>query len=232
MLYTHNLVRNGSLQTWDAATTPAAMDFQTTNTTLLRLQTNFDFLDGRRQAWTELAGIDGDKFIYSGHSSLRATLTSSASANDYRLGPEDVSLTAFTGASPEHIKTNYWAPGEENNSPAGLDRFRFTFAARSDQSDATLVVRIILRNNADGVELYLQDGLGEPRWASADTVRHSFDLTPRWRMYGFHFTPPLFNANDVIEHFVWNMSNGVAGAQIIDLDEIRVENLSISQGAP
>ncbi len=232
MLYTHNSVRNGSLQTWNT-NTPAAMDAQTTNTTLLRLQTNFDELDGRRRAWSEITGtLDGDKFVYSGHSSLRATLASGASANDFRLGPEDVSLTAFTGASPEHIKTNYAAPGEEFAGSSGLDKFRFTFAARSDQSDTTLAVRIICRNNADGVELYLQDGLGTPIWAAADTVRHTFDIAPRWQQYGLTFVPPIGNADDVIEHFVWNMSNGTAGAQIIDIDEIRCENLTISKGAP
>ena len=230
MLYTHNLVRNGDLGFWDT-NVPQSMDAQTTNTTLLRLQTNFDELDARRREWDELAGSTGDKFVYSGHSSLRATLTSSASANDFRIGPEDVSLTAFTGASPEHIKTNYYAPGEEFAGTGGLDKFRFTFAARSDQSDATLAVRIICRNNADGVELHLQDGLGVPIWASADTVRHLFDLTPRWKMYGLSFQPPIGNANDVIEHFVWNMSNGVAGAQIIDLDEIRVTRLNDTGGA-
>ncbi len=230
MLYTHNHIRNGDLGFWDT-NTPASMDTQATNTTLLRLQTNFKEEDGRRRAWTELAGVTGDKFVYSGHSSLRATLTSSASANDFRIGPEDVSLTAFTGASPEHIKTNYAAPGEEFAGTGSLDKFRFTFAARSDQSDATLVVRIILRNNADGVELYLQDGLGNPVWASADTVRHSFDLTPRWLMYGLTFQPAIGNGNDVIEHFVWNMSNGVAGAQIIDLDNITVTRLNDTGGA-
>ena len=45
------------------------------------------------------------------------------------------------------------------------------------------------------------------------------------------FGVPAGNANDVLEHFVWELSNGVAGAQIIDVDEIRVENLQISKGA-
>lgn len=230
MLYTHNHIRNGDLGQWDT-NTPASMDAQSTNTTLLRLQTNFDELDGRRRAWSELAGrTEGDKFVYSGHSSLRATLTSSASASDYRLGPEDMSLTAFTGATPEHIKTNYAAPGEERAGLGSLDRFRFTFAARSDQSDATVELRIILRNNADGVELYLQDGLGTPIWAAADTVRRSFLLQPRWQVYGATFTPPLGNANDVIEHFVWELSNGVAGAQVIDLDAITVTRLNETGG--
>lgn len=230
MLYTHNSVRNGDLGRWDT-NVPESMDTQETNTTLLRLQTRFNEEDGRRRAWTELAGPYGDKFVYSGHSSLRATLTSSASAHDFRLGPEGVSVTAFTGASPEHIKTNYLAPGEEFAGTGGLDTFRFTFAARSDQSDATLAVRIICRNNADGVELYLQDGLGTPIWAAADTVRHSFLLGPRWNVYGLTFTPPIGNGDDVIEHFVWNMSNGVAGAQIIDIDEIRVDRLNDTGGA-
>ncbi len=231
MLYTQNQVVNGSLQRWDSATTPADMDFQTTNTTLRRLQTRDVEENGQRRAWTELAGSHGDRYVYSGHSSLRATLTSSASAHDYRIGPEGVSLTAFTGASAQHIKTNYYSPGTENAAGSGgLDIFRFTFAARSDQSDATLSLRVILRNNADGVELYLQDGT-LPDWAAADTLRQDFLLSPRWRVYGVTFQPPIGNANDVIEHFVWNMSNGVAGAQVIDVDEIRVENLNISMGA-
>jgi hypothetical protein len=147
------------------------------------------------------------------------------------LGPEGVSLTAFTGASTRHIKTNYNAPGTLSaGGLGGPDIFRFSFAARSDQSDATLNLRIILRNNADGVELYLQDGT-LPEWATADTARNSFLLGPRWQVFGVTFQPPIGNANDAIEHLVWNMSNGVAGAQIIDIDEIRLENLQVSKGA-
>lgn len=231
MLYTQNLVKNGSLQRWDTATTPADMDFQTTNTTLLRLQTRDVEENGQRRAWTELAGPYGDKYVYSGHSSLRATLAAAASAHDYRIGPEDMSLTAFTGAVASHIKTNDAdAQVASADGGGGVDRFRFTFAARSDQSDAEVSLRIILRNNADGVELYLQDGT-LPTWATADTARYSFLLGPRWQVFGVTFEPPLGNANDVIEHFVWELSNGVAGAQIIDIDEIRVENLQISKGA-
>jgi hypothetical protein len=230
MLYTDNLVKNGSLMRWDT-NTPADMDAQTTNTTLLRLQTRFNEENGQRRAWTELAGTHGDKFVYSGHSSLRATLAAAASAQDFRLGPEGMSLTAFTGTVPAHIKTNYGSPGTEgSNQEGGLDIFRFSFAARSDQSDATVELRIILRNNADGVELYLQDGT-LPEWAAADTARNSFLLGPRWQVFGVTFQPPIGNANDVIENFVWELSNGVAGAQIIDVDEIRVENLQISKGA-
>lgn len=217
MLYTQNFVVNGDFALWDSSV-PREMDAQITNTTLTRLQETFREDDPRRHAWAEISGRNGDRFTYAGRDALRAALTSSAVASDFRLYPEGLSATAFTGTSTFQILMK------------PLRRYRLAFAARCNTDGNALLARIVLRDNTDTVKLYLAS---TGAWEATETIGpYSFDLTTRWQAYGITFDcPPSDASGVVIENMVWQLANGTAGAQIIDIGEIRCECLSISEGS-
>ena len=210
MLYTTNYIQNGNLQEWDA-NVPDMMDTQETATTLLRLQSSFPEEHGARHAWTDAAGDRADRLTYQGANALRATLTAAAVADDFRIGPEGISLTAFTGASTPQVllKSGH--------------NYRFVVAARCNTEGNLLRIRVVFRNNADGVELFTQaDGVP----LATDTTPYDRGMGLTWQQFSIGFLVPLGNANDVLENAVWEVSNGTAGAQIIDIGEFRIEDLT------
>ena len=213
-LYTHNYVANGNLQVWDSGPVPAQMDAQVTNTTITRLQRSFNEERPERYAWTEISGErspGGDRFIYQGSDALRATLASS-SADDFRLHPEGVSATAWTGTCAVQLPV------------VGGHRYRLAVAARSDTDGALLTIRIVGRETDDTVTAHLQS---DGTWAASPTTGTDLGLGPRWGVVGVTFQVPLGLSNEVIENVVWQISNGTSGSLVYDIGEIRLEDLTI-----
>jgi hypothetical protein len=236
--YNHNLIPNGNLELWDAGPVPTDMDAQVTNTVITILDEVVDGLDHpARSAWADItvAGTSsGDKYVSEGHHALRATLAAGAAVDNFRLHPEGVNALAWTGASTEQITVD------------GLfHRYRLHFAARCSVDANVLLGRVVLRSAADAVELHKDDDPGwgaigvpdhnvDTLWMGADAAtRPTWALTTRWRRYGTTFVvPPADGAAPVgIENLVWQLSNGTAGAQIIDLDDIWIEDLEQSFSA-
>ena len=218
MLNTTNYIQNGNLMEWDT-NVPDMMDTQETATTLLRLQTDFKEEHGARHVWADASGDRADRFTYQGANALRATLTAAAVADDFRIGPEGMSLTAYTGTVTPQIllKSGH--------------NYRFVVAARCNTEGNLLRMRVIFRNNADTVELYTQnttDGRSVD-FSGTDTTPYDFGMNTTWRQYSLGFLCPLGNANDVLENAVWEVSNGTAGAQVIDIGEFRFEDLSVGE---
>lgn len=216
--YTHNFVENGSLQLWDAGPVPDAMDAQVTNTTITRLRRRDDELAASRHLWAEMAGRN-DKYTYEGLDSLRATMVAAGVVDGFRLHPEGINAATWVNATPQHIKL--YDPGMQAHL------WSFTFAARCNTDGNLIRVRIVLRDFADGVSAHLQEN---GAWLAADTDPTDLGMSTTWRRYGVTFRVPIALGNVPHEHFVWQISNGTAAAQVIDLDDIQVNNLTVSMG--
>lgn len=218
--YTHNFIPNGSLQLWDAGPVPRDMDAQTTNTALTRLERRqlmepdeYDFI--QNQNWADIRGRE-DRFTYEGEDSLRATLAAAAAVDAFRIMPEDVAAVALTGASTRHVPVDNL-----------LHKFAFTFAARCSVDGNLVRVRLVVRTSADAVAGYWNEATGQ--WQAA-AATNAMGMTTRWRRYGVRTSlpvPQIIGAN-VIENMVWQLSNGTAGAQIIDLDDFQITDLENS----
>ena len=219
--YIHNFIPNGSLQLWDAGPVPRDMDAQVTSTTLTRLERRqimepgtYEFI--QNQNWADIRGRL-DKFTYSGEDSLRATLVAAAAVDDFRIYPEGA-LVGLTGATTRHV------PVDNVNH-----RFAFTFAARCSVDGNLIRVRLVVRTAADAVAGYWDEADGI--WQAADAP-NDLGMTTRWRRYGVtaDIPTPLIVGANVVENMVWQISNGTAGAQIIDLGDFQINDMENSQG--
>lgn len=226
--YDLNLVQNGDLELWDAGPVPRFMDAQVTNTAITIIDRTDDEQALARRAWADIAGRL-DKYEYQGMRSLRATLAAAAAVDAFRLHPEGVNAVAWTGASPQHISV-----GLHDATPdivAGQSYFgvyRLSFAARCSVDGNLVRGRLVLRDSANGIQGHLVNDA----WAAADAAgRPLWALRTVWRRYGvtFEVPPDIGDATgpSAIENFVWQLSNGTAGAQVIDLDDIEVRSLEI-----
>ena len=217
--YAHNFIPNGDLTLWDAGPVPRDMDAQVTNTVLTRLQRS-QIMDPSVYPWIQAqnwADIRGslDKFTYSGMDSLRVTIAAGGAVDAFRIMPEGVAPVALTGASTRHVPVDNL-----------LHKFAFTFAARCSVDGNLIRIRLVLRTAADVVAGFLDEATGQ--WQAAATA-NDFGMTTRWRRYGVTGmeTPQIIGAN-VIENMIWEISNGTAGAQIIDLDDFQINDLENS----
>ena len=218
--YTHNFIPNGSLQLWDPGPVPRDMDAQVTNTVLTRLErqqlmnpATYDFI--QTQNWADIRDRL-DKFTYAGPDSLRATIAAAGAVDAFRIMPEGVAAVALTGASTRHVSVDNV-----------VHRFGFTFAARCSVDGNLIRVRLVLRTAADAVAGFLDEASGE--WQAA-AAANDFGMTTRWQRYDVHMTmptPQIIGAN-IVENMIWQVSNGTAGAQIIDLDDFQITDLENS----
>jgi len=228
--YELNLIPNGNLELWDAGPVPREMDAQVTNTVITILDKEVDLPeDISRHAWPDQR--PPAKYVYEGRRSLRATIAAAAAADAFRLHPEGINAVNWGGASTEHISVDVL-----------YHRYRFSFAARCSVDGNVMLGRIVLRDDTDTVRLHKDDNPGwgavgwpdrntETLWMAADGGnRPQWELTTVWRKYGttFQVPPAVAGVPINIEHFVWQLSNGTAGAQIIDIDDIQVIDLENS----
>jgi hypothetical protein len=218
--YTHNHIANGNLELWDAGPVPAEMDAQVTNTVITTLdRTLMDQQSPEANLWAAIAGKE-DKLVYEGDRSLRATIAAAAAADAFRLHPEGVAAVAHTGASVFDVRANLGM----------LHRYSFTFAARCNTDGNLLTARIVLRSAADAVLLHLTNaGLWQVAAADID-----FGMRTRWQKFGLAIPeiPYTDGAGTVVENMIWQLSNGTAGAQVIDLDDLTITDLYNSYAAP
>ena len=220
--YIHNFIPNGSLQRWDPGPVPSDMDAQVTNTVLTRLERRqlmdpglYDFI--QTQNWADIQG-KGDKFTYEGEDSLRATIAAAGVADAFRIMPEGVAAVALTGACTRHVPIDNL-----------LDRFAFTFAARCSVDGNLIRVRLVIRSAADVVLAYWDDANGI--W-TATATSNDFGMGTTWLRYGVSpgLPAPTVVGGVAAENMIWQISNGSAGAQIIDLDDFQINDLENSQG--
>jgi len=214
--FTHNFIPNGDLSLWDAGPVPRDMDVQTTAATITRLErrqlmepAQYDFI--QRQNWADIRGRD-DKFTYSGEDSMRVTLTAAAVADGFRIHPEGINATVWTGACTRQV------PVDGMPHP-----FSFTVAARCSVDGNLLRLRLILRSAADAVLAYWD----EPNHAwTATATSNDLGMITRWRRYGLSADDvPLAIGGVATENMVWQVSNGSVGAQMIDLDDFQINDL-------
>jgi len=221
--YIHNFIPNGSLQLWDAGPVPRDMDAQITSTVLTRLERRqlmdpglHDFI--QTQNWTEIRGPN-DKFTYDGEDSLRVTIAAAGVADSFRIMPEGVAAVALTGACTRQVPVD-----------SIEDRFSLTFAARCSVDGNLIRIRLILRTALGAVVAgYWNHALRE--WQAA-AATNDFGMGTTWRRYGITTSLPIPQAigQNVVDNMVWQISNGTAGAQIIDLDDFQINDLENSLG--
>ena len=220
--YVHNFIPNGSLQLWDAGPVPRDMDAQVTNTTLTRIERRqlmepgqYEFIQA--QNWADIQG-NLDKFTYEGEDSLRATIAAAGAADDFRIYPEGA-VAALTGASTRHVPLDNVG-----------DKFAFTFAARCSVDGNLIRVRLVVRSAADAILAYWDQANGI--WNTTATA-NNFGMTTRWQRYGVvaSIPTPTGVGGTAVENMVWQISNGSAGAQIIDLDDFQINDLENSYGS-
>lgn len=224
-----NLIPNGNLELWDAGPVPREMDAAVVNTVITILNET-DPMDAlARYAWADAS--PPAKHVYEGQHALRATLAAAAAADNFRLYPEGLVAATWAGASTEQITID------------GLyHRYRLSFAARCSVDGNILLGRIVLRDATDTVRLHkdcqvngggvsFPDRCLENLWMAADgATRPTWQLTTVWRRYGVTFVVPPADATVpiVLENMVWQLSNGSAGAQIIDIDDVQIIDLEQS----
>jgi hypothetical protein len=214
------------------------MDAQVTATTITRLQRiqlhdpqQYAFI--QTQNWADIRD-NLDKFTYSGDNSLRATMTAAGAADGFRLMTEGVAAVAHTGVSTQQVPIARPAAEDPTQvNDRALSRWAFTFAARCSVDGNLIRVRLILRSAAGaGALAYWNNATGE--WQAtgiAGAVANDFGMTTRWQRYGVVATddvPQIVGAN-VVDNMVWQVSNGSAGAQIIDLDDFEIYRLDSAE---
>ena len=203
-----NLVRNGEIEFWGAGPVPSFMAAQVTNTGLSILD-----LSDERQAPSRFAFGDrvdrNERYVGEGRRSLRATLVAAAAANAFRLHPLNVGALTFLGATAPAVVLT---PGET---------YRFSFMTRCSVEGNLLTVRVIARDAGGVVRLSLGSDRGD--WVAGGAADVDLGMGQHWRTRAVQFeTPVADNAGNLIDSYVWQFSNGTAGAQIIDLDDFRM----------
>ena len=207
-----NRVRNGELEVWGAGPLPSFMAAQVTNTVLSVLDLSDPLKSAPRLAFGTNQ-IRGERYVGEGQRSLRATIAAVGVADDFRLCSDNVSPTLFTGNPSLPI---VFVPGH---------RYSLSFLARCSVPGNLVRVRVVLRDAAGVVRAFLADILGN--WAvAASTVDLATGFC--WMRHALHFVAPMSDgAGNIIASAVWVISNTTAGAQLLDLDDIRIEDLDI-----
>jgi hypothetical protein len=221
--YTQNHIPNGNLELWDAGPVPREMDAQVTNTTLTTLdRRTMDQQSPEANLWAAIAGKN-NRLVYEGFTSLRATLTAAAAIDDFRLFPEGC-LAALTGASTEDLRANL----------GFHHKYGFTFGARCNTNNNLIRIRIVLRDATDTPRMFLNQNLQWEVVTIIGTAVIDIGLGLTWKRYGVGIpeVPYQDSAGNVIENMVWTLSNGSAGAQVIDLDDIVLTDLTQSFTGP
>jgi hypothetical protein len=220
--YTQNHVPNGNLELWDAAV-PREMDAQVTNTVITILDRNtMDQQSPEANLWGAISGKN-NRLVYEGFTSLRATIAAASAVDDFRLFPEGA-VAALTGASTEDLRANL----------GFHHKYGFTFGARSNVNNNLIRIRLVLRDATDAPRMFLNQALQWVVFSIIGDAVIDIGLNLTWKRYGFGIPeiPYQDSAGNVIENMVWQLSNGTAGAQVIDLDDIVLTDLQQSYTGP
>lgn len=206
-------LRNYNFDWWSGGNPTDWTLASTTATTISRLQRNFAKDHPARQV------IPTDrtrKFIYSGESDLRATLTAAAAADNFEI------RQAASGSTG--IQVN---PGQ---------RYAAKVAARCSVADNLLTIGVvgvtttaggtstdtILLRVENGGAWNPQHGAVPYEWNTSTSLANAIDVTMQtdYRDFGLQFEVP----EDVTSISI-RVSNGSAGAQVIDLGMVSIRSL-------
>jgi len=195
------------------------MDAQVTNTVITILDRTQEAEDHpARHLWADIAG-GLNKYVYEGDRALRATIAAAAAVDAFRIWPEGA-LVGLTAASAFDVRATLGM----------MHKYAFTFAARCSVDGNLVRVRIALRDATDALRLYLN---AAGAWQAAAATMN-FGVGTVWRKFGVAIPeiPYVDAAGNNIENMVWQVSNGTAAAQVIDLDDLAITDLYNSYAAP
>ncbi len=201
---------NGNLEKWDSATAPTDFNQQTTNTTVSRLQRDQEYAQNPGvhviRHVMDQSGLEGKPHVYEGLSSYRATLAAAASADEWRLwGPGGSLVAALTGAATDQLEAN------------PMERHVFSFVARCNVPGNLITVVLVFRDASDniigGVDT---NGFVQTTLQTPDLALHG-----EWTKHAIQFIAPPAIGGTEVEHMLWQVRNGSAGAQVIDIDDIQ-----------
>jgi hypothetical protein len=199
---------DGSIEEW-AAGAPVNQNVQLTNTVLQQLQRQ-DRLDhpNRTAHWAyDQADSYKGEHVFDGQSSLRATIAAGAAVDAFRIWNPGAINVAFAGAT-----TNFLA----------IEPFRpmtFRFAARAWPNGNLIRVRVLFRTAANVIAGYVTQA--EEIQAAAAVI--ALGSIPTWAYYSVSYVPPQQIGANVLDHTIWQISNGTAAAQLMDLDAISLK---------
>jgi len=125
----------------------------------------------------------------------------------------DTGALAYTSDTP--------APGNQKYRAYEGKQYQFSVVARGSVPGNLLRVRVIGLDTDYAIATYLSaDGV----WQAAAAQR-TFQLSSQWRSFGVNFEAP-----PGIRYFLWQVSNGTAGAQVIDLGRFWWQNPTWQMG--
>jgi hypothetical protein len=202
-------ILDGSIEEW-AGGLPVWQNIQQNNTVIHQLQKDINPLHPQRQMHHQFLPTPSDAVwgphVLDGYSSLRAEIAAAAAVDAFRIWSPGAVNVAFAGASTNDIPVEPFRP------------MTFRFAARA--IDGNLIrVRIVFRTAADAIAGYVTQA--EEIQAAAAVI--ALGTVPTWAWYSVSFVPPQQIGANVLEHIIWQISNGVAGAQILDIDAISLK---------
>lgn len=202
-----NLVRNGELEVYGAGPVPSFMAAQVTNTAASILDIR-DAPDAPARFAFGTNFVRGERYVGEGERSYRLTIAAAAAIDAFRLHPLNVNPLTFLGATAPVVALVPARP------------YVFSFLARCSVPGNLITARIIMRDAA-AVRLTAWNATGE--WIGGAAADVDFGMDPRWQRHSIRFVAPAADdAGNLITNVVWQISNGTAGAQIIDLDDIRM----------
>lgn len=210
-------VQNGWFDLWDGANTPSQMNSQNTNTTITRLdQGEVPTTSPIRTAILNQGSLVATGPFTKGQRSLRATIVAAAAADAFRLWSPGAIVAALTGATTNPLPLHSMKPNY------------FSFWVRSNTLN-NVRVRLVFRTAANAIvgsvgapAIRGEDGLTVDS-GTPETI--DIRMSPFWRKVGIRFIPPEFFGTDAVDHMVWQISNGTAGAQVIDIAGIESDAL-------
>ena len=211
MAYSGQIV-NQSFEEWQSAILPEDMQTRVANTTISRLERDqqYDrYGSPGVEAIDRVMDISGSRvaagpLVYDGLSALRATITATENADDFRIWGPGAIVVALTGASTNQLSVS---PGE---------RMIFSVMARCNTPGNLLRLRIFFRDVADAVL-----GAVDTNGFVQNTAQNvPLAMSDTWKKLAIRWVQPASIDGVRIEHAVWQLSTGTAGAQVIDLDDL------------
>lgn len=202
-----NLVRNGEVEFWGAGPLPSFMAAQLTNTTLEILDIGDPYQWPRRFAFGDRVHRD-ERYVAEGRRSLRANIAAAAAVDAFRLNPVNVNPLTWLGATAPVVSLTPGAP------------YVTSFQCRNSVRGNSVRVRAIFRDPAGVVRSSLADADGTITAAGSSV---DIRVSQWWRTYTVRFVAPSTDdAGNIIDSVVWQISNGTAAAQLLDIDDLRM----------
>lgn len=204
-----DLVRNGNLEVWGAGPLPAFMAAQVNNTAITILDVRDPPDWPARTAFGVLVSR-GFRYVAEGQQSLRATIAAGGAVDAFRLNPLNVNPVTHVGVTAPVVTLTPGMP------------YVFSFECRCSQANNLVRVRLIFRDITTGVvRLSLATVDGE--WNAGGATFVDLGTGPQWQRRSVRFVAPATDdAGNIIGSMIWQISNGTAAAQLLDLDDIRL----------